>query len=83
MTVCKGRGCAACQQRGYKGRTGIHEVLVVDEAMRELISERASTKAIEAHAKKMGFTDMRFDGIKKVLSGQTTVEELLRTTKGA
>jgi type IV pilus assembly protein PilB len=83
MTVCKGRGCAACQQRGYKGRTGIHEVLVIDEAMRELISERAPVKSIEAHAKKMGFTDMRFDGIKKVLSGQTTVEELLRTTKGA
>jgi type IV pilus assembly protein PilB len=83
MTVCKGRGCAACQQRGYKGRTGIHEVLVIDEAMRELISERAPVKTIEAHAKKMGFTDMRFDGIKKVLSGQTTVEELLRTTKGA
>jgi type IV pilus assembly protein PilB len=83
MTVCKGRGCAACQQRGYKGRTGIHEVLVVDEAMRELISERAPTKTIAEHAKKMGFTDMRFDGIKKVLSGQTTVEELLRVTKGA
>lgn len=83
MTVCKGRGCAACQQRGYKGRTGIHEVLVIDEAMRELISERAPVKTIDAHAKKMGFTDLRYDGIKKVLSGQTTVEELLRTTKGA
>jgi type IV pilus assembly protein PilB len=82
MTVCKGTGCAACQQRGYKGRTGIHEVLVVDEEMRELISERAPANAIADHAKKMGFTDLRFDGIKKVLNGQTTVEELLRVTKG-
>ncbi|MEW6324906.1 MAG: GspE/PulE family protein, partial [Nitrospirota bacterium] len=80
MTVCAGRGCAACQQRGYKGRTGIHEVLVIDEEMRGLISERAPAAALADHARKTGFTDLRFDGIKKVLSGQTTVEELLRVT---
>jgi type IV pilus assembly protein PilB len=82
MTVCRGNGCAACQQLGYKGRTGVHEVLVVDDEMRELISERASAGAIAQHAKKMGFTDLRYDGIRKVLDRQTTVEELLRVAKG-
>ncbi|HUJ78857.1 MAG TPA: GspE/PulE family protein [Nitrospiria bacterium] len=82
MTVCRGTGCAACQQLGYKGRTGVHEVLVVDDEMRELISERASAGVIAGHAKKKGFTDLRYDGIRKVLDRQTTVEELLRVAKG-
>ena len=61
----RGKGCVSCQQRGYRGRTAIHEVLVVDDNMRDLISEGSTTTVLTAHAKKHGFTDMRFDGTKK------------------
>jgi type II secretory ATPase GspE/PulE/Tfp pilus assembly ATPase PilB-like protein len=78
----RGKGCSACSHKGYKGRTGIYEILVIDEAIRDLIVERASLNAIRDYAAKKGFRDMRFDGIKKVVAGMTTVEEVLRVTRG-
>ncbi|MEW6107578.1 MAG: GspE/PulE family protein [Nitrospirota bacterium] len=77
----KGIGCDNCSHSGYKGRTGIHEILVVDERIRELITHRASADVIRQEASRKGFKDMRFDGLKKVISGMTTVEELLRVTR--
>lgn len=77
----KGMGCDDCKHTGYSGRTAIHEILVVDERMRELITQKASVAALREAAAKTGYKDMRFDGIKKVIDGTTSVEELLRVTK--
>jgi type IV pilus assembly protein PilB len=81
VTFYRGTGCDACGRTGYSGRTGIHEVLVVDSKIRELISARGSTEMIRQQALKSGFKDMRFDGIKKVIAGITTIEELLRASR--
>lgn len=75
-------GGAITRQRGYHGRTGIHEVLVIDEVMRQLISERASQSTLMEYAVQRGFIDMRIDGIKKVVAGLTSIEEILRVSKG-
>lgn len=77
----RGTGCDKCKHTGYKGRTGIHELLVVDEKIRELITNRASVDTIREKAVKNGFKDMRFDGLRKVISGVISVEEFLRVTR--
>lgn len=77
----RGAGCDNCKHTGYKGRTGIHEILAVDDKIRELITNRASVGTIREEASRMGFKDMRFDGLRKVIAGLTTVEELLRVTR--
>jgi type II secretory ATPase GspE/PulE/Tfp pilus assembly ATPase PilB-like protein len=77
----RGAGCKKCKHTGYKGRTGIHEILVIEETIRELITNRASVVMIREEAERNGFKNMRFDGLKKVISGATSVEELLRVTK--
>jgi type IV pilus assembly protein PilB len=81
VTFQRGKGCGYCGGTGYKGRTGIHEVLKVDEEIRELITERASTSQIRRAAAAKGFKDLRFDGLKKAVSGATTLEEVVRVTK--
>jgi type II secretory ATPase GspE/PulE/Tfp pilus assembly ATPase PilB-like protein len=77
----RGKGCGYCGGSGYKGRTGIHEVLKIDEEARELIIEKASTSQLRRSAVAKGFRDLRFDGLKKVVSGATTLEEIIRVTK--
>jgi general secretion pathway protein E len=73
-------GCPACNHNGYRGRTGIHELLVIDEHVRELIHNNAGEQAIEKYVRP--FTpNIRQDGIDKVLLGQTTLEEILRVTR--
>lgn len=78
----RGRGCSNCKGSGYKGRVAIHEVLAADEGIRALISERAPASAIRDHAVQAGFIDMRLDGIRKIIKGITTLEEVLRVTRG-
>ncbi len=82
VVFAKAKGCAQCKQRGYRGRTGIHEVLVIDDVMRQLISEKAPQSTLVEYATQRGFIDMRIDGIKKVVAGITTIEEVLRVSKG-
>jgi len=77
----RGAGCARCSQRGYKGRTGVHEILLVDERIRALISERAPAGTFRAYLRERGFQDMRYDGLRKIAAGITTVEEVLRATR--
>ncbi len=81
VTFYRGRGCGYCGGSGYRGRTGIHEVLKVDEAIRDLILERASTGQIRRAAQANGLRDLRFDGLRKVVAGVTTLEEVIRVTK--
>jgi len=73
-------GCQACSFKGYKGRTGIHELLVVDEKVRELIHNGKGEQAIEKLVRK-STPSIRRDGFDKVLLGKTTLEEVLRVTR--
>jgi type IV pilus assembly protein PilB len=77
----KGKGCGACSGSGYRGRIAIHEIMKVDEEMRELITEKASTSQLRRAAYAKGFRDLRFDGLRKAVAGLTTIEEVIRATK--
>jgi general secretion pathway protein E len=72
--------CDACQHTGYQGRTGIHELLVVDDELRGLILQRVDSGTIKNSALKKGFQTLRLDGGLKVLLGETSVEEVLMVT---
>ena len=73
-------GCEECNNKGYKGRTGIHELLLVDEKVRELIHTGKGEQAIEKQIRK-STPSIRQDGFDKVLLGETTIEEVLRVTR--
>jgi general secretion pathway protein E len=74
-------GCAACNHTGYRGRSGIYELLKVDDGLRHLIHDRASEQDLRQHAVKQGMHSLRQDGIRLVASGMTSLEELLRVTR--
>ena len=80
-THCHGKGCEHCGQSGYAGRTGIFELLLVDDAIRAQIHQRASEAEIRNAALANGMTLMRDDGERLVAAGITTTEELLRVTR--
>lgn len=79
--LSRGQGCDSCGGTGYKGRTGIYEVLVVTERISKLIVERASTADIEKMALSEGMILMKQDGYFKALEGITTIEEVLRVAE--
>ena len=79
-SVSRARGCHSCSMTGYFGRQGIFELLVVDEYVREMVMARAKASAIKQQAIKGGMTSLRRDGISRLLKGETTVEEVSRTT---
>jgi general secretion pathway protein E len=74
-------GCDACGHSGYKGRTGVYELMVVDDAVRALIHSRASESELIAAARAGGLRSMREDGERLVATGVTSLEELLRVTR--
>ncbi|MET3683125.1 type IV pilus assembly protein PilB [Alkalibacillus flavidus] len=76
--VKKGSGCATCNNTGYRGRTAIHEVLLIDERVREAILDGKNKVEIERVAKEQGFTRLFEDGLRKVERGETTLEEVYR-----
>lgn len=76
-TLYKGEGCKACMN-GYKGRTGIYEVFAMNDAMEKLLVAHATTTDIQRQAQKDGMLTMQQDGLLKVLTGQTTIEEVAR-----
>jgi len=78
----KAGGCRHCRDSGYAGRRGVFELLRTDDGVRQLCIERASSAAIRDHALQRGLTTLRQDGYRKVLDGTTSVEEVLRITKG-
>ncbi|MDP2911922.1 MAG: type II secretion system ATPase GspE [Candidatus Omnitrophota bacterium] len=77
----RGEGCSECNSSGYKGRTGLYELLTVDDKIRELVIKRASLSAIRQEACRGGMNTLRQNGLKKVMDGVTTLEEVLRETK--
>ncbi len=75
-------GCAKCRGLGYAGRLGIYELLITTDEIRELANERASTWKIKKSATQNGMRTLRDDGWLKTIHGATTVEEILRVSKG-
>jgi general secretion pathway protein E/type IV pilus assembly protein PilB len=80
--VQKGRGCTNCNNSGNRGRFGIFEIFVVDDEGRKLIYDRVPTSVLRQRAREMGMRTLREDGIRKVLAGLTTPEEVIRATVG-
>ena len=79
-TVMKGAGCDACKNLGYKGRMGIFEIFQIDDDVRHMINEKASTVELRKRAREMGMRTLREDGIRKVLAGLTSAEEVIGVT---
>lgn len=79
LTLYRGKGCKHCKQSGYRGRTGIFELFFVNEKIKQLISEKASAQIIRKTTKQqIGMLSLRADGLRKVLKGMTTLEEVDR-----
>ena len=72
-------GCEACSHSGYRGRTGIYELVVVDDTIRQLIHDQVSEQELTGYARRTA-PGIREDGKAKVLAGITTVQEVLRVT---
>jgi general secretion pathway protein E/type IV pilus assembly protein PilB len=82
-TVWKGAGCRSCRNTGYRGRTGIHELLVNNDRLKDMIVQRVNAGVIRAEAlANGGMRTLRQDGWKKVQLGITTIDEVARTTAG-
>ena len=80
-TVYQARGCERCMHTGYTGRTGIHELFVLDETMHRVIMEGADATGLQAAARQQGMKTLYEDGLSKVLQGVTSMEEVLRVTR--
>ncbi len=81
-TLYRGAGCRSCRQSGYRGRTGIHELLVTNDLLKDMIVQRLNATAIRGQALKDGLITLRQDGFRKVLLGKTTLDEVSRVTAG-
>jgi general secretion pathway protein E len=79
--ACGGTGCAPCRETGLRGRTGLHELLVLDDAARALVMARADAGALRRHAAAAGMASLRDDGLAKVHAGVTTEAEIVRVTR--
>lgn len=79
-TVYRPVGCDACNQSGYQGRTGIYEVIAIDDKLRNMIHDGAGEHTLETYARTMT-QGIRQDGVRRILAGHTTMEEVLRVTR--
>ena len=78
----KGAGCEKCRGTGYKGRMGIFEICVLDDEIRRMINEKMSVSAIRQRARDLGMRTLREDGLRKVLAGLTTPDEVITASVG-
>jgi type IV pilus assembly protein PilB len=76
----RGHGCARCRWTGYHGRVAFHELVIITEEIRTLISESRSAQEVTKAAAKVGYRPLRYDGLKKVLLGLTTIDEIEQNT---
>ncbi|MGM8364548.1 GspE/PulE family protein [Virgibacillus sp. W0181] len=79
-TIYEGKGCNSCQQKGYRGRIAIQEVVVMNDAIREMLMDNRSVTEIRSQARKEGASFLVHDGLEKVKAGLTTMEEMLQVT---
>lgn len=75
-----GRGCGTCHDTGYKGRKGIFELMIISEAIRSLINERAPTVVLRQKSVELGMVTLREDGLRSIFDGDTTIEEVVKYT---
>jgi type IV-A pilus assembly ATPase PilB len=80
--VMQAVGCDYCRQTGYKGRMGIFEIFIIDDEVRHMINKRSSTLHLRQRARELGMRTLREDGVRKVLSGLTSAEEVISITIG-
>ncbi|MFT3870055.1 MAG: GspE/PulE family protein [Nibricoccus sp.] len=80
VTFYRGRGCPSCRGTGYKGRVAFHELVLITEEIRTMISDRKSAQEITRAAAKVGYKPLRYDALKKVLLGLTTIEQVEENT---
>jgi len=80
-TIYRSVGCPSCFQTGYRGRVGIFEVMTIDSTLSNLLLKTYDANRIKAQAVEKGMVALREDGIRKVLKGITTIEEVLRVTQ--
>ncbi|HEV7401804.1 MAG TPA: ATPase, T2SS/T4P/T4SS family [Chthoniobacteraceae bacterium] len=80
--VSKGSGCDTCKHLGYKGRAGIFEMFLIDDEVRHMINNKSTTVDLRKRAREMGMRTLREDGVRKVLSGMTSAEEVIAVSMG-
>jgi type II secretory ATPase GspE/PulE/Tfp pilus assembly ATPase PilB-like protein len=78
--VMQSVGCEACRGKGFKGRMGIFEMFLVDDEVRNMVNNNASTIALRQRARELGMRTLREDGVRKVLAGLTTADEVISST---
>jgi type II secretory ATPase GspE/PulE/Tfp pilus assembly ATPase PilB-like protein len=79
-SLARARGCATCNGSGYRGRSGLYEVLLMNDTLRALIHARAAEAEMRAAARQAGMASLREDGLRWLAAGATTLEEILRAT---
>ena len=80
--VMHGKGCEQCRGTGYKGRIGIFEIFVLDDEVRHMINKRSATLPLRQRARELGMRTLREDGVRKVLNGLSSAEEVISITIG-
>ena len=80
--LLRGKGCTECTFTGYRGRLGIFEIFVVNDEVRHMIFERVAASDLRTKARELGMRTLREDGLRKVVAGVTTLQEVLRVTMG-
>lgn len=78
--IMQPRGCENCRGKGFKGRMGIFEIFIVDDEVRNMVNNNASTIALRQRARELGMRTLREDGVRKVLAGLTTADEVISST---
>ncbi len=79
----RGRGCDGCTKSGYKGRMAIFEIMIMDDELRELVMQQASTAILQTESRKRGMRTLRESGLLALYEGQTTIDEIVRETISA
>lgn len=79
----RGKGCDRCRKTGYAGRLGIYELMVMDDALRDIVTRNPDVNHLRKLAREKGLVTLRQDGFEKVLKGMTTVDEILRVTENS
>ncbi|MFO0873721.1 MAG: ATPase, T2SS/T4P/T4SS family [Phycisphaerales bacterium] len=80
QTFFRGRGCDGCNRSGYRGRMAIFEIMLMDDDIRELVIQQASTNVLRAEARRRGMRTLRESGLMAIYEGQTTIDEVVRET---
>jgi type IV pilus assembly protein PilB len=79
-TLFRGRGCDSCNQSGYRGRMALFEIMRLDDQIRDMIMQEASTNVLRSEARKRGMRTLRESGLLAIYDGQTTIDEVVRET---